>query len=184
MKKLILNKKDGKIVQAELKLLDFSYLDKIIELQSNIYEGISNKDFYFCSEKEEFESIINDKGKILGCVSLEDNELIAIGVYIEYGYENHNYGYDIKIQGQDLLKVGQVESTLVSEDYRGNKLQRKICSFLEGIGRDSEMNCICATVAPENKYSLNTFKELGYEIMADKLKYGGLRRYVLMKKLK
>jgi hypothetical protein len=31
---------------------------------------------------------------------------------------------------------------------------------------------------------LNTFKKLGYNVMEDKLKYGGLRRFVLMKELK
>ena len=34
-----------------------------------------------------------------------------------------------------------------------------------------------------NKYSLKSFLDLGYEIKKDKLKYGGLRRYVVAKKL-
>ena len=42
---------------------------------------------------------------------------------------------------------------------------------------------IAATVAPENIYSLNTFIKREYKIMADKLKYGGLRRYVVMKEI-
>ena len=33
MEKIILNRKDGKNVEAELKLLDLSYIDKIMELQ-------------------------------------------------------------------------------------------------------------------------------------------------------
>lgn len=183
MKTIVLNKKDGSSVQAELKILDSSYINEIMKLQENIYKGLENKDFYFCSTKEEFQETIDKKGRILGCVSLNDNKLIALGVYIEYGFEEHNYGYDIDIQGEDLLKVGQLESTLVSADYRGNKLQRTICTYLEELGKESGMKWICATVAPDNKYSLNTFKELGYEIIIDKFKYGGLRRYVLSKEL-
>ena len=34
-----------------------------------------------------------------------------------------------------------------------------------------------------NKYSLKSFLDLGYEIKKDKLKYGGLRRYVVAKEL-
>ena len=79
--------------------------------------------------------------------------------------------------------MGQLESTLVSEDYRGNKLQKIMCEILEEIGKKAGMKYICATAAPDNKYSVNTFKKLGYKIMADKLKYGGLRRYVLMKEI-
>ena len=183
MKKIILIKKDGTNVEAELKLLDLSYINKIMELQQNIYDGLENKDFYSCSDKDEFEKTINGKGKIIGCVSLIDNELISIGVYIEYGYENHNYGYDIEIQGEELLKVGQLESTIVSEAYRGNKLQKIMCEILEELGQKAGMKYICATAAPNNIFSVNTFIKLGYKIMADILKYGGLRRYVFMKEV-
>ena len=183
MKKILLNKKDGKNIEAELKLLDLSYIDKIMEFQHNIYDGLENKDFYSCSNKEDFEKTINGKGKIIGCVSLTNNELISMGVYIEYGYENHNYGYDLEIKGEELLKVGQLEATIVSEAYRGNRLQKIMCETLEEVAQKAGMKYICATAAPNNKYSVNTFNELGYKIMADKLKYGGLRRYVLMKEI-
>lgn len=183
MKKTIINKKNGLNTEVEIKVLDLSYIEKIMELQRIIYEELDNKDFYACSAEEEFINTINEKGKIIGCVSLKDDELIAIGVYIEYGYESHNYGYDLGIQGEELLKVGQLESTIVSKDYRGNKLQELMCEILENIGEESGMKYICATVAPDNIYSVNTFKKLNYKIMADKLKYGGLRRYVLLKKL-
>lgn len=106
-----------------------------------------------------------------------------MGVYIEYGYENHNYGYDIEIQGEKLLKVGQLESTVVSEYYRGNKLQKTMCEILEQIGKEAGMKYICATAAPDNRYSVSTIEKLGCKIMADKLKYGGLRRYVFMKEI-
>lgn len=183
MNNMILNKKDGSFVEVELKVLDSSYIEKIMEFQDRIYDGLENKDFYSCSKKEDFEKTMDGNGKIIGCLSLGDNELIAIGVYIEYGYGSHNYGYDIGIQGVELLKVGQLESTLVSEYYRGNGLQKIMCEILEEAGKNANMKYICATVAPDNKFSVNTFKKLGYKIMADKLKYGGLRRYVLMKNI-
>lgn len=183
MKTIILNNKDGHSVQAEFKLLDLSYLDEIIKLQDNIYESLENKEYYSCSSRKEFQETIDQKGKILGCITLNDNKLIAIGVYVEYGYENHNYGYDMDIQGEELLKVGQIESTLVLEEYRGNKLQRIICTYLEEMGLEAKMKWISATVEPNNKYSLNTFEELGYKIVDEKLKYGGLRRYILAKEL-
>lgn len=180
---MILKKKDGQEIEAELKELDLSYMDKIMDIQKNIYEALANKDFYACTDREEFEDTIKGNGKIIGCISLKDNELIAMGVYIEYGYGVHNYGYDINIQGEELLKVGQIESTVVKEEFRGNKLQKIICEMLEQIGKDAGMKYMCSTVAPDNKFSVNTFEKLGYNIMADKLKYGGLRRYVFMKEI-
>lgn len=183
MKKLILKRKDGNNVEALLKLLDLTYVDKIMEIQQKIYDGLENKNFYSCSDKEEFVDTLNGKGKILGCVSLENNELIAMGVYIEYGYEDHNYGYDIEIKGEELLRVAQIESTVVLDEYRGNKLQKIMCENIEQMGIDAGMKYMCATAAPDNKFSVNTFENLGYSVVADKLKYGGLRRYVLMKKI-
>lgn len=183
MNKIILNRKDGRQIEAQLKELDLTYINKIMDFQKNIYNGLEDKNHYACSEKEEFEETIKSKGKIIGCLSMNEDELIAIGVYIEYGYEEHNYGYDVNIKKEELLKVGQIESTLVKQEYRGNSLQKIMCESLEDIGIRREMNYICATVAPENIYSLNTFKKLGYNIITEKLKYGGLNRYVLMKNL-
>lgn len=181
MNKIVLNKKDGSSVQAEFKILDINYIDEILELQNDIYEGLENKEFYACSSREEFEEIINSKGKIIGCVSLNNNKLIAIGVYVKYGYEKHNYGYDVNISGEELLKVGQIESTIVLKDYRGNKLQKIICTYLENICKDEGMKWVGATVEPNNIFSLNTFVNSGYKIVLEKLKYGGLKRYVLIK---
>lgn len=183
MNTIILNKKDGNRVEAELKLLDLSYLDEIMKLQSDIYEGMDNKEFYSCTTRDEFEETLKETGKIIGCITLEDNKLIAIGVYVQYGYNEHNYGYDINIKGEELLRVGQLESSLVLKDFRGNRLQKIICTYLERIAKDTGIKWLCATVEPNNKYSLNSVKELGYKVMVEKLKYGGLNRYILMKEL-
>lgn len=182
-RRIILRKKDGTSVEAKLKVLDITYIDKVMEFQDEIYEGLENKDFYSCSDRVEFEEIINGRGIAIGCVSVESDELIAIGVYVEYGYEDHNYGYDIGIKGEEILKVGQLESTLVSESYRGNRLQKIMIEILEDVSRKAGMKYICATAAPDNRFSCNTFEKLNYKVVLEKLKYGGLRRYVFMKEL-
>ena len=54
---------------------------------------------------------------------------------------------------------------------------------LEKIARKDDIEILSATASPYNEFSVNTFMNLGYEIKKDKLKYGGLRRYVLVKEL-
>ena len=178
--RLRLKRKDEVDVKVELKELTISYLDKIMELQKIIIDGLENKELYADTEREEFEEYIKKNGKILGCVT-EDDELIAMGVYAKKGYDKSNYGYDIGLDNEELLKVGQIESTVVKEEYRGNKLQKIICEELEKIAVKEDTKILCATASPYNEFSVNTFKSLGYEIKKDKLKYGGLRRYVLAK---
>ncbi len=180
--RLRLKRKDEVEVKAELKELTISYLDKIMELQKIIIDGLENKELYADTEREEFEEYIKKNGKILGCVT-EDDELIAMGVYAKKGYDKSNYGYDIGLDNEELLKVGQIESTVVKEEYRGNKLQKIICEELEKIAVKEDTKILCATASPYNEFSVNTFKSLGYEIKQDKLKYGGLRRYVLAKRV-
>lgn len=180
--RLRLKRKDEVEVKAELKELTISYLNKIMELQKIIIDGLENKELYADTEREEFEEYIKKNGKILGCVT-EDDELIAMGVYAKKGYDKSNYGYDIGLDNEELLKVGQIESTVVKEEYRGNKLQKIICEELEKIAVKEDTKILCATASPYNEFSVNTFKSLGYEIKQDKLKYGGLRRYVLAKRV-
>ena len=124
--------------------LDLAYIEKIMNLQENILNGIENKEIYAASTAEEFEEVILSKGKIIGCVTEEDN-LIAMGVYVENGYDNHNYGYDLEMHGEELLKVCQIESTVVDEVYRGNRLQKVICETIENIARKRGMKFITAT---------------------------------------
>ena len=179
---LKLKRKDGEIIEAKLKNLDISYIDKIMELQATILEGLEDKRLYAPTDREEFINYINSLGKIIGYVTEED-DLIAMGAYTKKGYNKENYGYDIDLEGEDLLKVGQIDSTIVREEYRGNRLQKIICEVLEEIAKEEGNTILCATASPYNEFSVNTFKNLDYKIKRDKIKYGGLRRYVLVKYL-
>ena len=183
MKELRLKRKDGKMVNAKFKLLDESYVDEILKLQDEIVKGLEVKEFYAETDREMFLNCIKNTGKVVGCIT-EDNELIAVGSYESYGYDEENYGYDLGIKGEDLLDVGQLEATIVRGDYRGNKLQDKLCEILEGFGVAENKKILAATVAPDNKYSLNTVLNRGFTIEEEKMKYGGYRRYVLKKVIK
>lgn len=176
--------KYGNIIECYLKELDISYLDKIDKLQNEIVEGLEDKEWFATTEKEQYESYLRDKETIiLGVVNKNNDELIAMSVYVKFGYDEENYGYDLDISGEELLSVAQIESSMVRKEYRGNGLQVLLCSELEKVARNDHMKILSATVCPNNKYSLNSVTKLGYKAVKEKLKYGGYRRYILMKKL-
>lgn len=179
---LRLKNKNGNIVNAKYKELDLSYIDKIIELQEIIMQDLDDKQLYAPTEREEFIEYFQKGAKIIGYLN-EEEELIAMAVYIKKGYDKGNYGYDLDLEGENLLKVGQVESTVVRSDYRGNGLQRLLCEKIEDIAKNEKVKLLTSTASPYNKYSVNTFEKLGYKIKKEKMKYGGLRRYVLAKEL-
>ena len=182
MEKLKLKNRRGDLVEGVFKKLDISYIDKIMELQKGIVDNLSNKNLYAPTDKNEFITYIENGAHILGVVTMKD-ELIAMGVYVKFGYNECNYGYDLDIKGDELLMVGQIESTVVKEEYRGNGLQRIVCSKLEEVAKDENIRIIGATVAPENICSLSNFKKLGYTVEKEKLKYGNYIRYILKKDL-
>lgn len=182
MKKITLNRKNGKLVNGELRILNESHIDQIMKLQKEIIDGLEIRELYADSSKESFEECIKGEGKIVGCFTEEDG-LVAMGVYAVYGYDEENYGYDLGLKGEELLKVGQIESTIVKKEYRGNKLQNIICNIIEEFAKEDNMKIIGATVSPINKYSLNTFVNNGYTIEDEKIKYGGYRRYILKKEI-
>lgn len=171
-KKLKVKRIDNNIIEVEMKILNLSYIEKIMELQEEIVEGLEDKQLYASTEKNEFMKYINNEGIILGLVTEED-ELIAMGVYVAKGYDKKNYGYDLGIMGKELLKVGQIESTVVKNEFRGNRLQKIICEELEKLAREKGNTILTSTASPYNKFSVNTFLNLGYEIKIEKVKYGG-----------
>ena len=61
------------------------------------------------------------------------------------------------------------------------RLQKLLVQNLEEIAKEKECNIFCATVAPKNKFSLNTLLKLEYKIVLEKEKYGGLKRYIMIK---
>lgn len=179
---LKLKNKSGKTINARYKVLDLTYIDEIIKLQDVIMDGLEDKQLYAPTEKSEFIKYIKNGAKVIGYID-EANDLIAMAVYIKKGYEKGNYGYDLDLKDDELNNVAQVESTVVRSDYRGNGLQRTLCKKIEELAKEEDVKVLASTASPYNKYSVNTFTSLGYEIKKDKFKYGGLRRYVLAKEL-
>ena len=183
MNKFQLKRADGKLESAYLKELTFGDIDEVLSLQDEVVRGLEKREFYCDMNKEEFAKSLNDfGGTLIGCVT-EANVIVAIGLYVSFQYDEENYGYDLGLSGQELLTVGQVEATIVKEEFRGNRLQDKLCEALEDIAIREGKKIIGATVAPDNKYSLNTFLNRGYDIQEEKIKYEGYRRYILKKEV-
>ncbi|SCK03078.1 Acetyltransferase (GNAT) family [uncultured Clostridium sp.] len=179
-KKIKIKDTYGKVIEVEIVTLSNEYLNKIIELQDRIFDSLENKSFFAKTEKFEFEDIINKSGEVIGVVS-ENDKLIAFGAMVKPELQDFNLGYDLNFDNKKLMKIAHIESTVVHPAYRGNRLQKLLVQNLEEIAKEKECNIFCATVAPKNKFSLNTLLKLEYKIVLEKEKYGGLKRYIMIK---
>lgn len=179
----IINRENDINEVGNIRFIKKEELEKIIELQTKVMEWLSDKDLYSPPKEEEYYNLLNGenkRGKLIGCFN-EEGSLIAMGSYCYHGKDGHNYGYDIEIEGDELLEIAQIEATVVHKDYRGNKLQGIICEVMEELAIEDGFKILMATASPDNPYSLNTFLKNGFKIEKEKLKYGGLKRAILRK---
>ncbi|WP_054740930.1 GNAT family N-acetyltransferase [Cellulosilyticum ruminicola] len=175
-------RKDGNTTTLTLKSLTLEHVKQILDLQAEIIASIEDPQIYFASTHDEIMHHIENHQILFGYFTPE-NELISLMVYLRLGLDSSNYGYDLNLPKEKLLAIGQIDTVLVKPDFRGNKIQYLMCKYVEEIAKQTGITMLCATASPYNPFSVNNFLSLGYEVRMDKLKYGGLRRYVLAKDL-
>ena len=170
---------DDKEVKARVLKLSMSDLDDIVELQDFIIDGIMDKQIFARTSKDEFISFFEGNSYLLGLRLEETGKLIALGVYLNNGLLEENYGYDLEYSKEDILKTGQVEITIVHPDFRGNRLQDVLCKKLIEVSKVNGDKYLTATVSPYNEHSLNNFLKLDFKNKKEKFKYGGVLRCIL-----
>lgn len=112
-----------------------------------------------------------------------DGERIAAAFDILHpGLEPYNYGYDLDLTSEELLRVIHMDTAAVHPDYRGMGLQRKMVRIVEEVLKEKGEQILLCTVHPENKYSLNNMIQQGYEVRKRLEKYGS-ERFILRKNI-
>ena len=168
---------------AIVKTLTLEDLNAIIQLQGEVCAALSHQYLYVPFTQDEMVYELSSfPTHTIGFVT-DTNELIALGIYKAVGNSPDNYGCAYGLSGDILNSIGHIDTTIVAPSFRGNKLQKHLILAMEEIAQAEGKKTLCATVSPDNHYSLNTFLNLGYQIKTDKRMYGGLRRYVLAKDL-
>lgn len=90
----------------------------------------------------------------------------------------------------DLIGISDMSDAIdfatsqVLEEYRGNKLEQQLINFvLTELYKTKRYRYAVCTVCPDNKASLRSVENCGFEIRAKADLYGGKTRYVLMQEL-
>lgn len=165
---------------------------ELYRLMTDTAASVRNKDWFFPDSLEFIKTHIEDKGLILkACPSEEGEEAnpliqerLAAFLLIRFpGPTEDNLGSYLHLPRKELVQVAHMETVAVASGFTGNGLQRKL--LIEGEKAAAAAGCchFMATVHPDNHYSLTNFQHLGYKKIAEALKYGGLRRWVLEKSI-
>ena len=191
--------------------MTFSIISAVLSDSPNIYrlmnegaETVAQKE-WFCPDNQEFiENHMDRQGFILKAVcEEEENQLpagsapdrditgsipaqgsIAAFLLVRFpGLDSDNLGSSLHLSARELPLVAHMETVVVSRAYTGNGLMRRLLRAGEEKAASMGYRFLMATVHPENLYSLRNFQCLGYEKIEEALKYGGLRRWILGKRL-
>lgn len=152
-----------------------------IRMMYEIRQTMSNKEWFFLDPPEEVLEMMQT-----GMMQLwiaEDNGHLAGGFdYIIPELRELNYGYDLDLSREELMRVVQMDTAAVYPAFRGQGLQKRLMEAAELEIRQKPGRILLCTIHPDNRYSLDNVLKQGYSIEKKVEKYNSVR-YVLRKDL-
>ncbi|VXB46049.1 conserved hypothetical protein [Bacillus sp. 349Y] len=157
---------------------------ELLALQESVQSALQEPAILQPLSPEEFDHILAGNGLILGVYV--EGELVGARAVLFPAIDEGHLGNDVGIPRSEWPKVVYQEISLVSENIRGNGLQKLLGQLImdELKSRTDEWKYVCCTVAPYNIPSLKDKFNQGLAIGGLKQKYGGNWRYIFFKDLK
>ncbi len=167
---------------------------KLAEIMEAVAAGMERAEWFVQDDRAYMEAHIGsmplseeDQGFILKAVTwdAQGNAQIAGFFMVAFpGLTEKNLGHHIALGQEDLLKVAHMDSVVILPEFRGYGLQYQLMDKAEEVlRRETGYRIWMATVHPDNIYSLRNVQSHGYEVVAEAMKYGGYRRYILKKEI-
>lgn len=170
----------------EISLVKEEEIPVMLELMNAIYQELPDKSWFSMDSEENLIRYMSTSGFALKAqVFGRDGQGKLAAVFVartsELGEENH--GKYMNLKEKNLERVAHMEIAMVDKKFRGRGLQKKLMEVAEDRLELLGFRWLMGTAHPENVYSVHNFQKLGYEIVAEALKYGGFLRYVFCKEI-
>jgi hypothetical protein len=163
--------------EKEYKIISMGHfwLNSILELQSNVYKDINDKDLYVQLTKEELIETLTETELCLGIIV--NDELIAFRISSHGDDETKELAEYCNIYDTD--RVIFIEATAVLKRYRGNNLQRIMINLtMDHLKKENKYDFALSTVSPRNIPSVKSLLSNDFEIIYLARRYGGKLRYI------
>lgn len=165
----------------------------LAHIMDTVTAGMNNPEWFMDDDAEYIAAHIGhvplqseDEGFIIKAVADIDGREVLAGFFMAAfpGPVEKNLGNHIGMSTEGLCTVAHMDSVVILPEFRGYGLQSKLVAKAEEILlKETPYRVWMCTVHPDNKYSLNNMLNRGYEVVAEALKYGGYRRYILKKEM-
>lgn len=167
---------DKKLKEVKIEYATINDLPAIMNIMHTALGLVEDKSWYAVDSEEFVAKCIEGQGFTLKAV-VDGN--IAGFLTVRYPWmEEDNLGDYIGLSDEEKMYVAHMESAAVLPEYRGLRIQNQLMARGFELLKETKYRYVMGTAHPDNVFSVNNFHKLGYEIVADVKKYGGLRRYV------
>ncbi len=176
-----------KMVNYEMKFLNESHLEEILQLQTIVADSLDNQELFVMDSREFIlEQVLRPgSGKAIGIYV--NKGLVAYRTVSFPGNSDWNLGRELGIAEEELDRVVHLEATAVHPEYRGNRLQERMLKHTIDYVEKQSFYYILSTVSPYNYPSLKSVISYQLSIQALSLRdgvYGGKLRYLLSRNLR
>lgn len=154
-------------------------LDAFIRLLYTVHETMPVKEWFYLDSPEEFRQQMED-GIMELWLAVDGDTVVGAFDLLNPGLREFNYGYELGLSEDQLLRVVNMDSAAVHPAYRGQGLQRKLLLTAEAWLKEQGSRILLCTIHPENRYSLQNAQKIGYRIQKLVNLYGSVR-YILRK---
>ena len=174
-----MEKQQNREVKIEYAVMeDIPEIMRIMDVALSLVE---DKSWYAVDSEEFMRKHIAEQGFTLK--AMVDGNLAGFLTVRYPKKDEDNLGDYIGLSGEEKMFVAHMESAAVLPEFRGLRIQNKLMAKGFELLKDTEYKYAMGTAHPDNIFSVNNFLKLGYEVVADVKKYGGLRRYVFNQKI-
>lgn len=169
------------LVRCEMRFLDESALQDILNLQEQIAGGLPSPEIFRLHDADYFRSLFKSERYVIGVIV--DGSLIAYSLIYIPGKKGENLGRDVGLPEDELGRVAHLQAAVVHPAYRGNGLQKRMGTAHLRVIEEMGFEHVLCTVSPKNPFSLRNVLSNGFVIRGLKPKFEGAWRYIMYKNL-
>ena len=154
----------------------------IYEIMTSAVRNLQKRDWFLDDDLDFIQRHINSsEGYTLVCTA--DGKTAGFLIIRRPGLEKFNLGYHLGLSDEELLNTAHMESSAVLPTYRGLGIMKKLLSEAVELEKKNGTRYLMVTVHPDNLYSVNNLKAVGFKLHSTQKKYGDWVRSIMYQEI-
>ena len=165
------------------ELASSKHVSEIMDLMHYAKDTVTKKEWFVDDDEPFVRSLLEGKGFII-LARPENSRQLAGFFFVKFvGDAPDSLARFSDLSAEKLPYCAHMDSAAVYPEFRGHHLQAQMTAEAEKQLLQTPYRYLFATIHPDNLFSLNNMRSMGYEVINRVRIYGGLDRYVIFKEL-